>query len=215
MNSKRLLAIASFVDKDDVVVDVGCDHAYLDIYLTINNLCKKTIATDISEGAIAQARTNINKYDLNDKITTVVSDGLECFDDYFNTIVISGMGTGTILHILNNPKAEQINKIIIQSNNDLPLLRFEMNQRGYKIAQEKVVLENDKYYTIILFLKGNQKLNRITRILGIYNIENKEYYNYLYNKNIKLLNKIPNYKLVKRFSILTLLSYIKRYIRMS
>ena len=38
MNSKRLLAIASLIESDDIVVDVGCDHAYLDIYLIKNKL---------------------------------------------------------------------------------------------------------------------------------------------------------------------------------
>ena len=33
MNSERLLTIASFVEKNDTVLDVGCDHGYLDIYL--------------------------------------------------------------------------------------------------------------------------------------------------------------------------------------
>ena len=36
MNSKRLLAIASLISKKDSLVDVGCDHAYLDIYLIKN-----------------------------------------------------------------------------------------------------------------------------------------------------------------------------------
>ena len=31
--SKRLKAITEFIDKDDKVVDIGCDHALLDIYL--------------------------------------------------------------------------------------------------------------------------------------------------------------------------------------
>ena len=34
--SKRLEAIASFIESKDSVCDVGCDHGYLDIYLAIN-----------------------------------------------------------------------------------------------------------------------------------------------------------------------------------
>ena len=36
--SKRLKAITSYVAKDDKVVDVGCDHGLLSIYLIENNL---------------------------------------------------------------------------------------------------------------------------------------------------------------------------------
>ena len=32
--SKRLDTIAAFINKDDDVLDIGCDHALLDIYLS-------------------------------------------------------------------------------------------------------------------------------------------------------------------------------------
>ena len=32
--SNRLEAISSFIDKKDISLDVGCDHALLDIYLS-------------------------------------------------------------------------------------------------------------------------------------------------------------------------------------
>ena len=44
--SKRLEIVATLVDVGSRVIDVGCDHAYLDIYLTKNNN-NKCIATDI------------------------------------------------------------------------------------------------------------------------------------------------------------------------
>ena len=214
MNSKRLLAIAFFVEKDDVVADIGCDHAYLDIYLIQNNLCKKTIASDISEGAINQARINIEKYNLTNKIPTVVSNGLENIPDDINTVVLSGMGTNTILEILNNPKTNNIDKFIIQSNNNLVELRCKMNKRKYKIIQEKVVLDGGKYYTIILFKHGEEKLNKITKLLGIYSSENQAYYDYLYNKNLAVLKRIPWFKTKKTISILCLLKSIKKYQKM-
>ena len=30
--SKRLKAICEFVDKDDKIIDIGCDHGLLDIF---------------------------------------------------------------------------------------------------------------------------------------------------------------------------------------
>ena len=212
MNSKRILAIASLIEKQDSIVDIGCDHAYLDIYLIKNKLCKKAIASDISEGAINQARTNIEKYGLVKKIKTVISNGLENIDiKDINTVVISGMGTKTILDILDNPKVNQINKFIIQSNNNLDELRLSMNKKNYKIVKEIVVYENSKYYTIIEYVHGNEKLSNITKLLGIYNKDNIEYYNYLYSKNKEILKKIPWYKINKIFSILILLKYLNKY----
>ena len=51
MNSLRLKTVASFINQDDKVVDIGCDHAYLSIYLIKNKFCKKVIASDINENA--------------------------------------------------------------------------------------------------------------------------------------------------------------------
>ena len=97
--SKRLEAVATLVDVGKRVIDVGCDHAYLDIYLTLNNN-NKCIATDINKNALNMAITNIKKYNLEDKIETKLTNGLEGLKIYKkDTIVISGMGTFTILEI--------------------------------------------------------------------------------------------------------------------
>ena len=47
--SKRLECIASFVNDDMSLVDVGCDHALLDIYLCQVKKNIKIIASDINE----------------------------------------------------------------------------------------------------------------------------------------------------------------------
>ena len=74
--SKRLEAVATLVDVGKRVIDVGCDHAYLDIYLTLNNE-NKCIATDINEKALNSAINNIKKFNLEDKIETKLTDGLK------------------------------------------------------------------------------------------------------------------------------------------
>ena len=58
--SKRLNAVATLVDIGVRVIDVGCDHAYLDIFLTQNN-DNNCIATDINENALNGAKYNIKK----------------------------------------------------------------------------------------------------------------------------------------------------------
>ena len=74
--SKRLEAVATLVDVGKRVIDVGCDHGYLDIYLTLNNE-NKCIATDINEKALNSAINNIKKFNLEDKIETKLTDGLK------------------------------------------------------------------------------------------------------------------------------------------
>lgn len=214
MNSKRLLAIASLIEKEDSIVDIGCDHAYLDIYLIQNKLCKKAIAADISEGAINQARDNIKKYNLDRKIKTVLSDGLNNIKiNELNTIVISGMGSNTILKILNKQKFDNIKKIIIQSNNNLSLLRNVMIRKGFLIKKEIAVFENNKYYDIILFVPGKMHLTLPEKIVGVFNEENHFYYNYLFSQNLDILHKLPKKNIVKRFKTIVKLLIIKKYLK--
>ena len=73
--SNRLKAIVKFVDKKDSVVDVGCDHGLLSIYLVENKLCKKVIASDVNQNALNSAIKNINNRKL--EIETVLSDGID------------------------------------------------------------------------------------------------------------------------------------------
>ena len=47
--SKRLEAVATLVDVGKRVIDVGCDHGYLDIYLTLNN---DNIAVNLTSPAL-------------------------------------------------------------------------------------------------------------------------------------------------------------------
>ena len=93
----RIEAIYSLIDIDDKVVDVGCDQAKLSIMLAKRN--QSSIASDISENVINKAKSNIksNLIDLR------VSSGLSNIKEgEVDTLVLAGMGTHTILDILNN-----------------------------------------------------------------------------------------------------------------
>ena len=115
--SKRLEAVATLVDVGKRVIDVGCDHGYLDIYLTLNNE-NKCVATDINQNALNSAVNNIKKYNLEGKIETILTDGLKNIKvNKKDNIVICGMGTSTILDILKTNNLS--NTLIISSNNNI------------------------------------------------------------------------------------------------
>ena len=201
--SKRLQSLAEFVVKTDKAVDIGCDHGYLSIYLKENNLVKEIIASDINENALASAKENIKKRKLD--IKTVLSDGLNNIEiKDFNTLIISGMGTSTILHILDNKdKLKKINKLIIQSNNDHKILRKELNKLGYYLEDEKYVYDKKKWYVSSLFIKSKKK-NTDTEIeYGL--LDNEDYNNYLVLQEKLIIKKIPFIKLNIK---------LKRYIKL-
>ena len=137
--SKRLKAITEFVDKEDRIIDIGCDHALLDIYIKENIKNRKIIASDIHEGAIKQAKKNIEKYSMERKISLRLGDGLDVIKEgEVDTIIIAGMGYNNIEKILSNSeKLKDINKIIVQSNTDVVKLRKSVIKLGFKITREK------------------------------------------------------------------------------
>ena len=200
MKSLRLLTIASLIDKRSSVLDVGTDHAYLPIILSQNKKCKSIIASDVSSNALKIAKDNLKKYHIDD-VKLILSNGLENINDDYDTIVLAGMGTSTIIKILENKKLP--NTLIISSNNDLYKLRKFMNKIKYKIKEEIVILKKNKYYDIIKYQKGNEKLSYFKKMYGKSN--DKKYYKYLL-ANEKFIFKKVN--LFKKINLLKNIIYL-------
>lgn len=205
--SKRLQAVATLVDVDARVIDVGCDHAYLDIYLTLNN-GNKCIATDINQNALEMAKKNIKKYNLEDKIETKLTDGLyDIKIQKEDNIVISGMGTFTILDILKTN--ELSDTLIISANNNIDMLREKIINLGYIIDSEIFIIDKKKPYVIIKFRKGIKKYNKIDIELGPILRQNIEYRNYIINKYKKIYNNISNKKILLKIKYKALILFLK------
>ena len=206
--SKRLQAVATLVDIDSRVIDVGCDHAYLDIYLTLNNN-NTCIATDINSKALDNAKNNIKKYKLSKRIKTKLTDGLTGID-IINTdnIVISGMGTHTILEILNTNTLSDT--LIISSNNDIELLRREVVKLGYCIDSEIFLYDKKKPYIIIKFIKGNKKYKDIDYKFGPILKHNEEYKKHLIKKYEYILSSVSSKKIFLRMKYKKLIKKIKK-----
>ena len=99
--SSRLQKISDLVEENYTFIDIGCDHGFLSIELAKKYPSSKIVASDINENALKNAKCNIQKFHLQDKISIIQSNGLEnlsILDD--TTIIISGMGSHTIVGIL-------------------------------------------------------------------------------------------------------------------
>ena len=199
--SDRLKAISEYIDEEDKLIDVGCDHALTDIYLCNEYPNLKVIASDIHEGALKNATSNIEKYKMDKRIDLRLGDGLTIINaDEIDTVLISGMGYHTIKDILSNEtKMVNVNKIIIQSNTDIVKTRKFIIKLGYKITREKLVKDNDIIYTIIEFKKGSEKYSYEEIYFGPRILENKddlffEYYSKKLLKYENLLLQLPKYE---------------------
>ena len=204
MISKRLNVIASLVDSNRII-DIGCDHALLDIYLTNKGI--NCVAIDNKETVLDKARENIKKNNLLDKIKIICSNGLENYNVLGNeNVIIAGMGTNTILNIIQNKEFNKINTLIIQSNNNLYELRKKICKLGYYIDKEIVIFDK-KYYNIIRFKRGFKKYSYFDYYFGL--DMNYEYKKYINNKIYKTYKNIPFKNIIKKIKYKILLLYIK------
>ena len=129
--SKRLKALANCVPHQAKVIDIGCDHGLLGIYLVKNKLVSNMIISDISEAALNQAKRNITKYNLINKIKVQQGDGLAVidYDCNIDTIIIAGLGGQTIIDILiKSIFLLPIKNIILQPQNNVYCVRQKITK---------------------------------------------------------------------------------------
>lgn len=194
----RIKALASLVDKDSGLVDIGTDHALLPIYLYENEITKKVTGSDISSNALEFAKNNLKKHNLSDKIKLIVSDGFTNLNDEYDTAVISGMGTDTIKKILDRENLPK--KLIISSHKNVDKLRLFMNKKGYKIIKEITLKDNDIYYDMIKYEKGIETLSNYDILVGKSN--DTEYKLYILDKYKKIYKKSKNDKYLEYINII-------------
>lgn len=194
----RIKTLASLVDKNAKVVDIGTDHALLPIYLYEEDITKNIVASDISTNALENAKINLKKHNLENNIKLVVSDGFKNLDETFDIAVISGMGTDTIKKILDNEKLP--NKLIISSHKNSHELRIFMQNIGYKIVEEIALKENNVFYDIIKYEKGIEVLSKYEILVG--KSKNLEYKEYLLEKYKNIYNKSQDKKYLEYINII-------------
>lgn len=167
--SKRLEVVANYIQDNSKIIDIGCDHGLLSIYLAKKYKNIKIIASDVNKNALSGAIKNIKEEGLEGIIETRLGSGLDVVgNDEIDTIVIAGMGSNTIVGILkySKDKLENVNNIIVQSNTDLYFLRKNITSIGYYIEDETLVEDKGIIYTVIKFTKGKKKYNYKELYLG-------------------------------------------------
>lgn len=206
--SKRLSKIASFIDKEDNVLDVGCDHALLDIYLS-KKYSKKYYASDLRESALDMARSNLKKYNC-DNVILKRGNGLEIIDECdVDTVVISGMGYMTIVNILKNiNNITKVNKLVIESNTNPEKVRKFLIKKGFYIENEELVFDKNMYYVVTSYKRGRKKYSKLELELGLFS--DSKYLDIELKKNNILLNIIPKKHVLKRLEIKRKIKYLNQ-----
>lgn len=157
--SIRLSAIANFVPKGSCVIDVGTDHAYIPIYLVKQGIAKRCLATDINKGPLEKAQKNLVAHKI-DNVSLKQTNGLAGIEPGSGDVVmISGMGGFLIVDILEKslPLVKSMSKLILQPQQDIVEVRKYLHKIGFKIEDETFVKDEDKYYTVMVAVPGEEE----------------------------------------------------------
>lgn len=217
--NNRLQTVANFVQKKASIIDVGCDHALLSIYLVQNNEPKKVIASDIKEGPLENAKENVKKYQVEKQIQIKLGSGIETIDSDINTIIISGMGGLNMIGILKYTpsKYKNVDTIILSPNSDTDKVRTEICKLGFYIKDETLVKDKNIIYPVILFKRGKKKYRYHEYLYGPILIKKQEplFLDYLKNEKIKkekLINMLPKKYFKKRWQLKKELQVISKIV---
>lgn len=198
--SKRMQAVANMVEGRRVA-DIGCDHAFVSIYLIQSGRADKIIALDVKEGPINIARENVRMYGLSDSIDVRLSNGFCALEENeADCAVIAGMGGQLMVDIIREGKNHTNNKImlVLQPQSENHMVRKYLFEIGYEIVCENMLIEDNKYYTIMKAVPSENsitgyKLAELTygrQLLISKNEVLKRYLLHSKKKNIKIMEKL-------------------------
>lgn len=165
--SPRLSAVASFARQGKRIADIGTDHAFVPVYLTLAGISLSAIAADVKTGPLLKAEQTIKKYKAENKVKTLLSDGLENIDEASaDDIIIAGMGGETIIAILKACSFLHTGdrRLILQPMTDIPELRGFLYENGFIIEQELIAKEGKKLYVIMLCKSGKAEMPSLADI---------------------------------------------------
>lgn len=152
--SKRLQAIADFVDTGDRVADIGTDHAFLPIALVQSGKSDYVLASDIGAGPIAIAKQNIADHGLSAKIEVRQADGLQGIrpEDDLDTVVIAGMGGELICKILTDGQhlLDGSENLILSPHRDVDQVRQWLADNEFGILDETILTDEGHTYEVLV-----------------------------------------------------------------
>jgi tRNA (adenine22-N1)-methyltransferase len=157
----RLAAIARFIPPYSRVADIGTDHAKLPQYLVKTNRSPRVIATELNEKPYREACRQVLVSEPGGRIEVRKGDGLEALrPGEVDLVVIAGLGGNTMVKMLACAREilAGISRLVLQPMTDAGNLRLWLLQNGWRLADEELVKEEEKFYVIIVAEPGEGRM---------------------------------------------------------
>lgn len=190
--SKRLQTVADTVTKGNSVADIGCDHAYIAIYLIEEAIAPKVIAMDINKGPLQRAEENIRAKRYEKNIETRLSDGLEKLNkSEVDTILMAGIGGALMIRILEDGDEVLLGskELVLSPQSEINQVRKYLHKKNFAIVEEKMLLDEGKYYVVMKAAKivfrdeiHNQEVQKVENLKEEYQKNEFQKEEYLVNE---------------------------------
>lgn len=168
--SPRLQLLADWVRPGAKIADVGTDHAFLPVWLTLAGKVSSAIASDLRKGPLERGRETAGEYGVGDRVEMRLCAGLEGIaPEEADTIIIAGMGGETIVHILEAAPwtSDGTHTLLLQPMSKMELLRSFLADSGHTIIREQLVMDRGTVYPVMEVTAGHMKLTRGQALAGV------------------------------------------------
>lgn len=191
---QRLETAAELVRPGAYVADIGTDHAYLPIYLVGRGIASRAVASDINRGPLERAASNIRAAGLSDRISLLLTDGVDgLFGLGVTDYLICGMGGELIASVTEAPFLRDPSVLLILQPMTKPeILRKSLLDRGFSIKDERLAEEAGRIYQIFsaAFTGVTEKYSDAELLLGRGNIlRGGELYIRLANRETEMIRR--------------------------
>lgn len=216
----RLKLCAEYVNKGSKIVDIGTDHAYLPIWLAKSGKIEAAIAADLRQGPLQSAYSNIEKYNVSDKVKVRLSDGFANInEDEFDIAILAGMGGNLICDIISKSPWLKYKTLIIQPMTSIFELREFLYQENYIVNDERAVQDDGKVYTVMLIKPTDKsaQYDELYPYIGLlYNNIDVDSKKYIEKEIIHLNNKIKGFTSTQNYeevqTLNSIISKLKTYL---
>lgn len=158
--SPRLQLLADWVPHDCKFADVGTDHAYLPVWLSLHGRVTFAIASDLRKGPLERAKETGKTYGISN-IEYRLANGLaDIRPEEADTIAIAGMGGENICSILEAAPwtKDGQHTLLLQPMTHAEELRKFLMEHGYVITREKLVFDRGTIYPVMEVTAGAMEL---------------------------------------------------------
>ena len=154
--SPRLLAVSEEIEKrgfQDIVYDIGTDHAYLPIHLLQSGICGAVAVSDISYRSLDRAKRNVAAGGVAGGVRFYAGDGFLSIPDYIpgRIVIIAGIGGINLINILKKgaDKARAASLLVLQPMSGQEELREWLYNNTFAIEYERLAREGNRVYNIL------------------------------------------------------------------